>query len=89
MLFGNAFVAAGCATIPFTSQHPSFAMNAADCAALGPAIAVLMTVSPMGIASAAVIAKAACDAESSVVAGQPAQITQTTTTLQGTTKVNP
>lgn len=75
--------------IPFTSQHPSFAMNSADCAALGPAIAVLMTVSPMGISSAAVIAKAACDAESSVVAGQPAQITQTTTTPQGITKVTP
>lgn len=85
-LFANAFIVAGCAMIPFTSQHPSFAMNSADCAALGPAIAVLMTASPMGISSAAMIAKATCDAESSMVAGQSAQITQTTTTLQGMTK---
>ncbi len=88
-LLAAGCLAAGCSMIPFTSQHPAWAMNSADCAALGPAIAALMTVSPMGISSAAVIAKAACEAESSVVAGQPAQVTQTTTTLQGVTKVAP
>jgi hypothetical protein len=89
LMLSAGCLVAGCSMIPFTSQHPAWAMNSADCAALGPALATLMTVSPLGISSAAMIAKAACEAEGSVVAGQPAQLTQTTTTLQGVTKATP
>jgi hypothetical protein len=72
--------------IPVTGQHPAWAMNSADCATLGPAIALFVTSAPEPIAAAGTIAKAICDAESSLVTGQPAQVTQTTTTVQGTTK---
>jgi hypothetical protein len=88
-MFATTLLAAGCSMIPFTSQHPALAMNSGTCAALGPAIAALVTVSPMGISSAAMMGKALCDAESSAVAGQPAQVTETTTTLRGVTKVTP
>lgn len=85
-----ALLLAGCGLVPLpnfiTNQHPAWAMNSADCATLGPAIATLITVSPMGISAAATIAKAFCDGESSLVAGQPMQVTQTTSTVQGTTK---
>jgi len=77
-----AMLVAGCST-----QHPAFAMNSATCATLGPAIATLVSSSPFGIFSSSVIGKAFCDAEASAVAGPPAQVTQTTTTVNGTTKV--
>jgi hypothetical protein len=78
----------GCATIPgLVTQHPAFAMNPATCAMLGPAVAILFSASPFVAFSSSTIGKSLCDAESSVVAGPPAQITQTTTTVNEATKV--
>ncbi|GEM_PF-6847322 len=83
-----ALASMGCATRPgFTTQHPAFAMNPATCATLGPAVAILFSASPFVAFSSSTIGKSLCDAESSVVAGPPAQITQTTTTVNEATKV--
>lgn len=79
---------AGCASIPWVSnQHPSFAMNSADCSVMGAAITSLATASPISIVAGTAISKAFCDAESSLAAGQPAQITTVTQTTSATTKM--
>ena len=81
-------LAAGCASMPgFTAQHPAWAMNSATCATLGPAVAAMLSSSPLGIFSSSVIGKALCDGESSLAAGPPAQVTQTTTTANTTTRM--
>jgi hypothetical protein len=83
----------GCASLSnlnlINTQHSSWAMNPADCAVLGAIVAPLLGLVP--IASEAsifgtIVGKSVCQAESSLVAGQPAQITVTSSTIQGTTK---
>jgi hypothetical protein len=75
----------GCSTSPVTNQHPAWVCNAAYAGPLAGAIASLITADPMSLLTAVQIGVNGCQAEASLVNGPPAQITQTTTTVQGMT----
>ena len=85
-LVALALVVAGCSTQPVTNQHPAWACNSSYLGPLGGAVASLITMNPTSIVTAVTIAVNACEAEASLVNGQPQQVTQTTATVQGTTK---
>lgn len=70
---------------PVTNQHPAWACNSSYLGPLAGGIAALVTSNPVGLISAVSIGVNACEAEASLVNGPPAQITQTTTTVQGMT----
>lgn len=93
----GAAVISGCASLsnlnPVSSQHPSWAMNPATCTELGAVMPFFINVASFagpGGALASVVGaisgNALCSAESSLVAGPPAQVTTVTTTQSATTK---
>lgn len=93
---------AACSTLPangpVTGQHPAWAMNPTTCALVGTVLPPLLGIAVPGLGVAAqsataatygaILSVGACQMEASLVNGQPAQVTQTTTTVQGVTKTN-
>jgi hypothetical protein len=93
LFFAAAILLGGCSSYSslITNQHPAWAMNPATCAEVGAALPMALQLFPVGgpavagatsVLMGAVFGNAACQAESSLVNGPPAQVVTTSTTSQ-------
>ena len=82
-------VLASCSYLPTSKQYPALAMNSGWCAVMGSSIAMALSAATPIMAAVTAGAGAVCSAESSLVAGPPSQVTQTTVVQNTSTKVTP